>query len=164
MTRERGAIEGARAAVTGAGGFIGAAVCSRLAGEGADVLGIDVDAAATARVEAVGARFARADVTDPAACRAALADRELVVHTAASIADWGRMDDFVEVIARGTRSHHEIARLRYIKYQSKAMGPRVLTSCQSARAVEGWKGPGYEPLQEVGEQASPHHRGEEIAR
>src|SRR5687767_13296421 len=39
--------------------------------------------------------------------------------------------------ASGTTSHHETARLRYIKYQSSAYGPRVLTICQSARASEG---------------------------
>jgi nucleoside-diphosphate-sugar epimerase len=97
-------LAGARVAVTGAGGFIGAALCRRLAGEGADVLGLDVDPAAAARVETAGARFARADVSDPPACAAALDGRELVVHTAASIADWGRMADFVALNVRGTRN------------------------------------------------------------
>src|ERR1043166_7359907 len=40
-------------------------------------------------------------------------------------------------IASGTTSHHEIARLRYIRYQSAAYGTRVFVICQSARGVEG---------------------------
>jgi nucleoside-diphosphate-sugar epimerase len=97
-------LAGARAAVTGAGGFIGAAVCARLAAEGADVAGLDVDPAASARVEAAGARFRPCDVGDPAAVTAALADRQLVVHTAATIADWGKMPDFVALNVGGTRN------------------------------------------------------------
>jgi nucleoside-diphosphate-sugar epimerase len=103
-------LPGARTAVTGAGGFIGEAVCARLAGEGADVVGLDVDSGAAARVEAAGARFVRCDVTDPAAVRAALDDRALVVHTAATVADWGAMEDFVRLNVGGTRNVLDAAR------------------------------------------------------
>ena len=40
--------EGRKAAVTGAGGFIGNAICRRVASEGAEVLGLDVDPARAA--------------------------------------------------------------------------------------------------------------------
>ena len=43
----------------------------------------------------------------------------------------------------------------------QASSKRVL---QRPRAVEGRERPGYEPLQEVGEQAAPHHRSEQVAR
>lgn len=39
--------------------------------------------------------------------------------------------------ASGTTSHHDTARLRYMRYQTSARGPRVLTICQIARHVEG---------------------------
>jgi nucleoside-diphosphate-sugar epimerase len=72
-------------AVTGAGGFIGAAMCRRLVAEGHDVIGVDVDAGAAARVAAAGAQFRRADVADRGAVRGALDGAELVVHTAALV-------------------------------------------------------------------------------
>ena len=40
-------------------------------------------------------------------------------------------------IASGGMSHHEIVRLRYIKYQSRPYGTSVFTICQTARGVEG---------------------------
>ena len=94
--------EGRRAAVTGAGGFIGGAVCRALVREDASVTGADVDPAAAERVRATGAEFAEADITDADALAGALADAELVVHTAAYVRDWGEMEDFVRVNVGGT--------------------------------------------------------------
>lgn len=95
-------IEGRRAAVTGAGGFIGAAACRRLREAGAEVVGIEIDAAAAERAEAAGAEPRLADVADPDAAREALRDAELVVHTAAFVREWGSMEEFIEVNVRGT--------------------------------------------------------------
>jgi nucleoside-diphosphate-sugar epimerase len=97
-----------RVAVTGAGGFIGGAVCRRLREDGAEVVGLDLPAAA-ARVEAVGARFVACDVTDAGAVRAALEDVPHVVHTAAIVSDWGPMEEFVRVNVGGTRNVLEAA-------------------------------------------------------
>jgi nucleoside-diphosphate-sugar epimerase len=95
-------IKGRRAIVTGAGGFIGAAVCRRLIAEGAEVIGIEVNEAAAERAGEAGAEARVADVTDAAATRDALADAELVVHTAASVREWGPMEDFIRVNVGGT--------------------------------------------------------------
>jgi nucleoside-diphosphate-sugar epimerase len=97
-------LAGARAAVTGAGGFMGGALCRRLVQEGCRVAGLDVDQGAAARIEAAGAEFRRCDVTDAAAVGDALSDRSLVIHTAAIVSDWGAMDDFVRVNVGGTRN------------------------------------------------------------
>src|SRR5438445_11992684 len=40
-------------------------------------------------------------------------------------------------IPSGISNHHEIVRLRYIRYQSSAYGTSVLINCQTARGVEG---------------------------
>jgi nucleoside-diphosphate-sugar epimerase len=93
---------GRRAAVTGAGGFIGRAVCARLAKEGAEVLGLDVDPGAERRVASAGAAFVRADVCHRQALGHALEGSELVVHTAARVHEWGEMEDFVRVNVAGT--------------------------------------------------------------
>jgi nucleoside-diphosphate-sugar epimerase len=97
-----GELSGRRAAVTGAGGFIGRAVCRRLIEEGASVAGLDLDPGAATRVEETGAEFALADVTDPDALRAPVSQADLVVHTAALVREWGPMADFVRVNVGGT--------------------------------------------------------------
>jgi nucleoside-diphosphate-sugar epimerase len=94
--------EGRTAAVTGAGGFIGGAICRALAAEGASVAGVEIDPSAADRVRATGAGFAQADVTDRDALERALEGTELVVHTAAYVRDWGEMDEFVRVNVGGT--------------------------------------------------------------
>ena len=91
------------AAVTGAGGFIGAAVCRGSPAEGAEVIGIDV----STRPRTSGSRGAGAEPRArrhhrPRGDREALADAELVVHTAAYVREWGEMEDFI----RGQRPRH----------------------------------------------------------
>ncbi len=89
-------------AVTGAGGFIGSALCRRLVAEGARPVGIEVDAESAERAREAGAEPRVADIAEPAAVREAIADAELVVHTAAYVREWGEMDEFIDVNVRGT--------------------------------------------------------------
>ena len=91
-------------AVTGAAGFIGRAMCRRLAAEGHDVIGIDLDPGAAARVTETGAQFRRADVSDRGAVRGALDGAGLVVHTAALLPGSGGMSDSVRVNVGGTEN------------------------------------------------------------
>ena len=95
-------ISGRRAAVTGAGGFIGSATCRRLAAEGAEVIGVDVNPAVEVSIAETGAEFRSADITDREATIEALRDAEIVVHTAAYVREWGPMRDFIPVNVRGT--------------------------------------------------------------
>lgn len=99
---ERGRFEGRRAAVTGAGGFIGGAVAAALAREGAAVEGIDLRPRLNAAAAEAGVTPAVADIARPHAADEALAGAELVVHAAAHVREWGSMADFVAVNARGT--------------------------------------------------------------
>ncbi len=93
---------GARIAVTGAGGFIGRAVCERLAADGAQVVGLDIAPAARARVEATGSTFAVCDTTDAGGVARALDGVSGVVHTAAILGDRGDMAEQLRVNVRGT--------------------------------------------------------------
>jgi NAD(P)-dependent dehydrogenase (short-subunit alcohol dehydrogenase family) len=69
--------DGKTAVITGAGSGIGAATALRLAAEGAQVLGLDINAdglAATAARAAGDVQTRECDITDPAQCRAAVDD------------------------------------------------------------------------------------------
>jgi nucleoside-diphosphate-sugar epimerase len=90
-------------AVTGAAGFIGTAVCRRLAAEGHSVVGIDIDPDAATRVNAAGAQFRRVDTSDRGAVRGAVDGSDLVVHTAALLPGAG-MADSVRVNVGGTEN------------------------------------------------------------
>lgn len=118
-------------AVTGASGFIGAALCQRLRNDGDEVVGIDV----------AGDPDRRADVADPASTVAALAGADAIIHAAAIVSERGRMDDFVRVNVRGTRNVLD------------AGGPRRTVVIAS---VAGW---GYEFRRELREDAPPRPCG-----
>jgi nucleoside-diphosphate-sugar epimerase len=94
--------QGTRVAVTGAGGFVGRALCRRLVADGFDVLGLDVAEAAEPLARAAGAEFRRADTTDRAGLDAALAGVQLVAHTAAVVGDWGPRELYERVNVGGT--------------------------------------------------------------
>jgi len=100
-------VEGRRVAVTGAAGFIGRTVCRRLAEAGATVIGVEVDEAAAARIEAGEARVG--DVAERASIGRALEDAEIVIHTAACVREWGAMEEFIRVNTSGTAKVLEAA-------------------------------------------------------
>jgi nucleoside-diphosphate-sugar epimerase len=102
--------DGRKVAVTGAGGFIGNAVCRGFVERGAEVVGLEIDESTEDRVTATGAAFATCDVAaDLPERRSAhdVIDRvvpDYVVHTAAHVREWGAMEDFVRVNVQGTRN------------------------------------------------------------
>ncbi len=119
-----------RVAVTGAAGFIGGAICRRLAADGDEPIGVDLAGADR-----------RADVSDAAATVAALGGADAVIHAAALVSERGRMEDFVRINVRGTRNVLDAAGSR----------PAVVLA-----SVAGW---GYEFTRELGEDALPRPCG-----
>jgi 2-hydroxycyclohexanecarboxyl-CoA dehydrogenase len=89
-------LAGRRALVTGAGGGIGAAICRRLAADGAAVIATDLDLDGARRVaQEVGGEARQLDVTDSYAA-AALAGELGPVHLLISNAGWDRVMPFLE--------------------------------------------------------------------
>ena len=118
-----------KVAVTGAMGFIGAAVCARLEADGHEVARIDLP---------------DVDVTDAAALEGALAGCDLVVHTAAIVDDAGEMAEFVRVNVGGTRNVMDAA--------ERAGVDRVV----HLSSVAVW---GYDFTRDVDEDAPPRTVG-----
>jgi nucleoside-diphosphate-sugar epimerase len=137
-------VTGKSCTVTGAGGFIGVALCARLSAEGVDVTGIDLDPGAEPRVRDAGAGFGVCDTADAEATLTALADSQLVVHAAARVSDWGPMRDFVRVNVGGTRNVLDAART--------AGAERVV----HVSSVASW---GYEHPADLDEDAAPRPCG-----
>jgi len=119
-----------KVAVTGAAGFIGSAVCRRLAADGDEPIGVDLAGAER-----------RADIADPAATFAALGGADAIVHAAALVSERGRMAEFVRINTRGTRN-----------VLDAAAGRRTVVIA----SVAGW---GYEFTRELGEDAPPRPCG-----
>lgn len=98
-----GQFEGKVALITGAGSGIGRAVALQLLAEGAQVVGVDIDAAALDAVGAEGDGSASgsfvahvADLSDPAACRGAVE---------ACVERFGRLDVLGNVAGIASSSH-----------------------------------------------------------
>ncbi len=140
-----GPLTGSRVAVTGAGGFIGLATCARLVADGAQVVGLDRSPATADRIAATGADPVVADVTDPVAMAQALEGCTGVVHTAALVAEFGAMADFVRVNVGGTRTVLDAAR-------DAGVGRVVHLSSVATL--------GYEARHDVGEDAPTRTCGE----
>jgi nucleoside-diphosphate-sugar epimerase len=88
-------------AITGATGFLGRTLVAMAAARGHDVTatarGITGPADFGGKI-----RFAPADLNDAAVLRSAIADCEIIVHTAALSAAWGHPADFERVNVTGT--------------------------------------------------------------
>lgn len=89
--------------ITGATGFLGGALARRLHGMGWDVTALGRNPRALAALNAEGIRTLQADLADEAAIRAACQGQEIVFHSGALSAPWGRGEGFYRANVLGTR-------------------------------------------------------------
>ena len=90
--------------VTGGSGFIGGRLIERLHREGREVRALARSPQAAERVRSLGAKPVEGDLADVAAMRAGAKGCEVAFHTAATLGDSGRREDFIEGNVRGTRN------------------------------------------------------------
>jgi len=101
---------GQRIGITGGGGFIGTALARRLRADGHEVRGIDVtEAGATAYAE-IGADLVLGDICDPEAMSTFCQALDVVIHTAAVVAESGDWDAFEQINVEGARTVAEAAK------------------------------------------------------
>jgi 2-alkyl-3-oxoalkanoate reductase len=105
-----------RAVVTGGAGFLGRAICERLAARGDDVLSLSRGAHPELAGE-TGITHQAVDITDGSAVLAALEGADVVFHVAAKAGVWGPREDYFKTNVAGTRHvlaaciEHRIPRL-----------------------------------------------------
>jgi nucleoside-diphosphate-sugar epimerase len=83
-----------RLLVTGATGMVGHMVAQRAAEAGYQVRAMVRQPRACGSLEALGVELVEGDLGRPETLPAALADADLVVHTAAKVGDWGPAEDY----------------------------------------------------------------------
>ncbi len=100
---------GGRALVTGATGLLGSHLAERLRARGDRVRVLVRPGSSTEFLESLDVDVIRGDLTDPAACAAAVAGARLVFHCAAKVGDWGRWQEFQSGCIDATRTLSEAA-------------------------------------------------------
>jgi 2-alkyl-3-oxoalkanoate reductase len=95
--------------VTGATGLLGSHLAERLGAQRHRVRALVRAGSGTEFLDALGVDVVRGDLTDPAACAAAVADVALVFHCAAKVGDWGRWHEFQAGCVDATQTLAEAA-------------------------------------------------------
>jgi nucleoside-diphosphate-sugar epimerase len=111
-----------RIAITGVGGFIGRRMAERARSVGIKVAGLELSAAAAREVQGVCDEIVVGGVNDPQAVARLCRGADVVFHTAAIVAEGGKMEDFRRVNVEGTRT---------VAHQARAAGVRRLLHLSS---------------------------------
>ena len=95
---------GAKAAVTGATGFVGGKLAERLAAEGFSLRCLVRETSDATLLRSLGAELVRGDLNDEASLRSLPSGCDFVFHLAAKVSDWGRREDFFRQNVEATRT------------------------------------------------------------
>lgn len=109
--------------VTGGGGFLGQAICTRLVNRGAKVL--SYNRGLYPALAALGVRQVQADLGNFEALAEATAGCDAVFHVAAKAGAWGSFREYFDANVRGTRNVIEACRLNGIRTLVHTSTPSV---------------------------------------
>jgi nucleoside-diphosphate-sugar epimerase len=98
-----------RVLVTGANGFVGAALCQRSVARGDSVRGLVRRASDLALLQGVDVERVVGDLGDPPSLVSAARGVEVIYHVAAAVSDWGTLAYFRRVNVEGTKNVLEAA-------------------------------------------------------
>jgi len=122
-----------RALITGASGFLGSHIADRLVARGDEVRALVRPSSDTSFLQKPGVEVVTGDITDPPSLAPAMADVDLIYHTAAMVTDWGPWRDFERVTVDGTRNVFQAA--------AAAGVPRILhVSTDGVYSLSAFKG------------------------
>ena len=91
-----------RVLVTGANGFIGAALCQKLVEKGHGVRGLTRETSDLSLLEGVKFEHVIGSLDDRTSLESAVDGTELVFHAASMVSDWGKLETFRRVNVDGT--------------------------------------------------------------
>src|SRR5438552_2062082 len=124
-----------RAFVTGGSGFVGRNLIAALRAHGDEVKALARSTAAAKAVENEGAEPVLGDLNDNDILRDAMAGCNVVFHSAAHVADWGRFEDFYVTNVTGTECLLAAARAagvgRFVHVSTEAVlvgGPPIINA------------------------------------
>lgn len=93
-----------RVLVTGANGFVGAALCRKLVDRGETVRGLVRKTSDLSLLEGIPVDLVVGSLDDPDSLTRAARDSDIVYHVAAAVTDWGTLEFFRRVNVEGTRN------------------------------------------------------------
>ena len=93
-----------RVLVTGAAGFIGSHLTTRLLERGDEVRGLLMTGEADRGLEAAGTEIFRGDLTDPSSIAGVAEGCTKAIHCANRTIDWGTREQFFSIGVDGTRN------------------------------------------------------------
>lgn len=102
MQEDQSHLAGRLVLVTGATGFLGSHIAETLRGLGCKVRTLARETSDTALLESWGVEIVRGDLLDAASVAKACAGVEYVVHSAAKVGDWGKLEAYRKVNVEAT--------------------------------------------------------------
>ncbi len=90
--------------MTGANGFVGAALCRKLIKHGDEVTGLVRKTSDLSSLENLSIHLILGSLEDPVSLDEAVRDTEIVYHVAAAVSDWGTLKQFRRINVEGTRN------------------------------------------------------------
>lgn len=132
--------------ITGATGGLGLALVEMARGDGHDLVATGRSSDARGRIEASGARFVAADLTEPGAADVLCAGRESIVHAAALSAARGREEDFERINVGATRALLAAAEAAGCRRFVFVSSPSIFASFRDRLGLKGDDPPADPPL------------------